>query len=480
MAAGCTAPPIEQTDPPPVPTDDTAPEPPPGPATLLEADCVQQTDNALRFDCDLVLDRPDAVDIELVDVAPAERRTFTAQEQGTSARVTLWGMRPEADHTWTMRTRSKPEVALEGSFTTGRVPNKLSMVPLVRHDDPHQIRTMAVPLPCTEGTLAMIDDRGTIRWYEDFRTRVDVPNGPYRLTGFQPTEDASFIASLDQAVILEIGFDGSKRMELHRGTDFSYPVHHDLYRANGRTYALFAHDVMEGAALYVVDGVYVFDDTGALEAEWVIDDLWTLQDPGLAGAYFWGNWPSSIDFSHGNSVWVDARGDMIVSFRHLHAVAKVRMDPVAADFGTLQWTLVGDAASAAVPDLAPGSSAGIADLTFNGQHSAREGPDGDLWMFDNKLQPVQTSRVLRWRVDVASSTADLLEAWDVGASCHVQGGTYPLEAGSVLSTCATNRRIQEFAPGLPDPVWELEVGCVGGGGLLTRAAPIDLGIVPAG
>jgi hypothetical protein len=190
---------------------------------------------------------------------------------------------------------------------------------------------------------------------------------------------------------------------------------------------------------------------------------------------YWENvFGDAIDFSHANSVFVDADGDVLLSLKHLAALAKFRGGPGTPGFGTLLWTAVGEPGSviAAESDLVV---TGQGDATFQSQHDAHLAADGTLLLLDNGLQG-DLARAARYALDEPGGSLALLEAWELGQSCPALGSTRELDDGHVLATCHATASVFEFAPGDPDPVLQARIRCGGGGGFdvnwVPRAVPI--------
>jgi hypothetical protein len=210
----------------------------------------------------------------------------------------------------------------------------------------------------------------------------------------------------------------------------------------------------------------VIDADGALEAEWDLADHVTPSGSGAADPFWSQDFPGASDWSHGNSIELGPDGTALLSLRWLDAVLEVVVDPDAADFGAVDWTLTG-AASELTSDLAWTDGGG-----FDGQHHASWTPEGRIALFDNGTA---VSRALVVEVDLDEGTAAEHDAWSMDQQCRVQGAAYPLAGGGMVATCADASEVRAFEAGGGPATWTLSASCAGGGAgpsAVTRALPI--------
>jgi hypothetical protein len=259
-----------------------------------------------------------------------------------------------------------------------------------------------------------------------------------------------------------------------RTVDFPDYVHHDLFRKDGYTYDLRAREAVVGADPVVIDGVYVFDAAGALVDELDLEGLFPYLFQGFMYEGYWSlNYPGAVDFSHANSVFVDAAGDLLVSFRHLHAFAKFAGGPGTPAFGTLLWTAVGDPSSAVLSEQ-DFTFVGVG-TEFQGQHDVNLTSDGSLVLLDNGFPLGEPARALRYTLDESARTLTLTDAWDLDSYCPVLGGVRELPGGDVLVTCDSSGLLFEFAVGRAEPVWQARASCGSFGlSMVPRAIPVRL------
>jgi len=126
---------------------------------------------------------------------------------------------------------------------------------------------------------------------------------------------------------------------------------------------------------------------------------------------------SSADYAHLNAVIVDPSDqNLILSFRHLDAVLKVRRTD-----GAIMWRLGG-----------PNDSFGTTpEQKTSHQHFPVILPDGRLQIFDNGNAKLAT-RVVTYRLDEEAFTVDSFDAFPVGAYTWAMGSVQDVGASSLF------------------------------------------------
>lgn len=434
--------------------DTGSPPPPP-----LAGHC-SLSDNVLRASCTIEVDPPQPVEVVFrPEDGRLPERVHGSPEALALHQVGLHFMRPETPYRYTIRALDSGE-ELQGTFTTGVLPAPAAATLSVTGVSTSPMVGMASPC----GAYGVIfNTRGDLLWYED------LSQGTHSfLEGVSFTEDQTIIG-LANGDLLEVDLRGQRGLELSLGEDFSDRIHHDVFRRDGLTYVLFQETTDDG--LYLLDGFYVFDDTGAQIAEWRLSDH-HVPVPSFSP-------PNPVDYSHANAIWVDAQGDVLVSLRHLSAFVKVA-GLQRVDFGALRWTMTGDPLSPMVSDFV------LDDLTgglegFIRQHNVHVLEDGRYAMFDNRALFTERSRLLLLEVDEPGRVATITEAYDLNLHCDFQGGAWHTIAGNPMATCAPLHEAFEFAAGsasdgsAPEsPLWEGEVRCEQGTSPYTpRFVPLD-------
>ncbi len=435
----------------------------------ITATCSPATDNSLRFNCEVTLETAGAVAIEFSE-ADGPVRTRTSEDGvATSHKITLWGMRPQTEHAWTVVVDDVAGPA--GTVTTGTLPSSLDDLEVSISGADPVVEHVTFASGCGQESFALIIGAdGEVYWYEAFAS-----NG----IGMNYTEDGTVVAQ-SSTKIVEIDMAGNLLLELDRGQDFSAPLHHDIYKYDGHIYALFADSYPVGNEDAVVDGIYVFDDGGTLVETWELFEQISISQGDLSDSddRFWSTeFPGALDFSHGNSVFVDDSG-IYLSTRWISTVWKIAGlgEP---DFGNIDWSLTGEPSSPIDEDLRLTSAIG-GDVNFIGQHHATIAPDGTLTLFDNR-NPGDVSRGLAVSIDANGGTAEIIAAYDLPEQCGIQGGSYQMANGDTIVTCATTGTTYHFRDGESSAGFAMEATCgaqggPGGGGRpeTARVQPVDL------
>jgi hypothetical protein len=279
--------------------------------------------------------------------------------------------------------------------------------------------------------------------------------------------------------IREFDLDGELLLDLAPADGDAEVLHHDVFRRNGRTWALTARLVEEQGVSYIIDGVYGFERDGALRVDWDLTTIATPSGGGGVGAVYWTDrWPDAADWAHVNGLFVDHDEDFLLSLHTFSTVLRIEGDLDDPAFGTPVWVLDG------TPDPAPWPSTfdvsdpdGLTDDdVFGSQHHPSLLPDGDLLMFDNGEAFTSEARALRLALDPDAGAAEIRGSWPIGQICPVEGGAYLGSTGNLLATCALRATFHEIAESDGDIVSTTTVGCPGGALLLVpRAIPVDLG-----
>lgn len=446
----------------------------------LDAECVRRGKHPLMFDCTVRLDAPGAVElVAWLEDDPARTRTFRSQGPATEHELLLWGLKPDRRYLW----RAGATTATSTEHRTGRV--KTERLPtsfaatyeVLTHTSAATVDGLLTYVTCTPGKPHIIDEQGDVVWYVDLKESLD-PKDTFAISAVQPTEDGTLLVLLGRDRLVEVAVDGEVRMVLVRDEDFEHSLHHDVVRHGELTYVPFARAHQDKEDTFVVDGIYAFDGAGKLAGAVSLHDLWPLMaEKWTLNGYWSTRFPDAFDPMHANSLSVDASGNLVVSFRHLHAVAGLQGDPTSPDFGSLMWSMVGDPSSHA----GSGDFKVVADKSvatdFSGQHDAHF-IDGErkLLMLDNRLIAGGRSRAVRMDLDGETGVARVEEVYDLGEPCPIQGSARSMASGSVVVACSTAARISELAAGAVDPLWDARARC--GAGLpvaiVPRAIPVDL------
>jgi hypothetical protein len=151
---------------------------------------------------------------------------------------------------------------------------------------------------------------------------------------------------------------------------------------------------------------------------------------------------SAIDFTHVNTIVEDKDSNIIVSFRHLDEITKVKKD----SSGEIIWRFGGSMCKnnefTFINDTVNGFSG------FSHQHSISLLPDGNLLMFDNgNLKNPPISRAVEYKMDTVAKTA--IKVWEYTDPSHIfqddMGNAERLSNGNTLINWS-NIKVTEVKP----------------------------------
>jgi hypothetical protein len=289
----------------------------------------------------------------------------------------------------------------------------------------------------------IIDNTGRVVWYHRFPTGAGLnfapqPNGHYVAMPVTTSGIANWV-EIDASgePTRALGCVSGLRARLHdliANPDGDYWILCDETRAMDLT----AHG---GDAAAQVTGTVVqhIASTGQLLFQWSPFDHFEITDAdpaALTGA--------AVNWTHGNSIDLDASGNLIVSFRNLNEVTGIdtRTGAVLWRFGGRrnQFALNGGMSS------------------FQQQHSARTLGGDRILLLDNLGDPVE-SRAELWSMDRTSRTALLVHSHGSIPPVRtlIGGSVQGLPNGRALVSFGTVGRVEEYdATG--NVVWRIESG----------------------
>ena len=255
------------------------------------------------------------------------------------------------------------------------------------------------------GYMAFFDRNGVPVWWAQ---------APERITDFHLLDNGNVIRTYNTPSNAEHGLDGTlKRVITASGSANAAEEHEALLLPDGN-YLILVERVRAGFSYCGVTNRSIFDHgfqvvspTGALVRQWYASDHIPLTEVPASWCSTSTNAPGGIDDPyHANSVEPAAGGDFMLSFRHLDAVYRVN-----GTDGSVVWKLGGAPRAESLtvlndPEFAAGGG-------FDGQHDAREHPDGSVSLFDNGYHPSASlrhpPRAVRYAIDTGAGTATLLE-----------------------------------------------------------------------
>jgi hypothetical protein len=371
---------------------------------MMQAALRGHQDNGLLFHLDVALDQPARVGVRYYPAGDADNTLMTPLTESAALNHELGITRVRPDTTYCFQVFAIPENGgdpigtdqiselFQGSFVSGSLPPGLDGEPF-QHIFGQKTYPMTL-LDFNNGVfqgMVAIDGAGDVVWFHQHSADV-----------FQigQADDYNLVfGELGGDRLIEIRPDGTLVREvvdtLEDGTACtpSGRWHHEiLFHPEGGVYTLGSEirEVEIGGEVRQVTGdtVVVWDrDQGTVET---VVSLFDLLDPEVdrtsasdaMGGFFWRgcdvDWQMAEsdaeqvgveDWTHANSLWLGAEGNMILSLRHLNQIISI-----APDLQSVQWRLGG-----------PNSDFHFPDPTdqFYHQHTAQELPNGNILLFDN-------------------------------------------------------------------------------------------------
>ena len=302
----------------------------------------------------------------------------------------------------------------------------------------------------------VIDNTGRVVWYRQFPYGAGLsfaaqPNGRYvaRPLAAEPTEPPVWVemdplGTVTRTLACAHGLV-SRLHDLIADPDGSYWLMCDDTRlVDLSALGGFASAQVTGTAVQHVSA------DGALLFEWTPFDHFDIADldvPSRSGA--------AVNWTHGNSIDLDADGNLVISFRNLSEVTKIDTRT-----GKVLWRLGGVRNEFTFADTpAP---------AFARQHGVRLAVDGGLLLLDNLGDPT-VSRAERYDYDPALRAARLLASNEPvpAVTAQLGGSVQELPRGRTLVSYGTGARVEEYdASG--HVVWRIE----GAPGYIFRAQRI--------
>lgn len=424
---------------------------------ILAAGCSLRPTNPLLVDCTVETAEAATVEIRFDD---GTRPRVSRPSSGTLHQVTLFVLNPNSTYAITAVATSGDATDSWSAIgvTTGQAPLESQTRATATARGEHLSEFVLTNISCTDADyVVMFNADGQVAWYQE-------TSGYGRMTSAIAITDVdTVIAVVDDRWLIEWDLDGTVLREWDEPFLGAY-VHHDVHIRDGMLWAASVEPFRASNGQdYAVDAIRAWNESGDLVVDW---NLTEILDPTDYGWYnVQGYWaeelPGHYDPFHVNSFQFDDDGDWIISFKDMGQVLKVKGDPAAPDFGTLEWLL--DAGNDGSMRIASGSGVPAA---FLGQHHVTLS-GGSMWMFDNLGQG--TSRALRLDVDESTMLATSVEHYSLAMTCPMVGSAFPVE-DHVLALCGTENHMKEFdATGTV--VWELSHQC-GGAVPSYRAIPV--------
>jgi len=422
----------------------TSPEPE---VISLTAAC-EPTAHPLRVACEVSISHSAPLTFSF-GVETADRTL--SFEADTHHVFTVTGLTADTDYLFTASTSG---ATASGDFRTGLLPD----LPAIEVEGEASFDYV---LFSHDDQVIVATTQGEIVWYEVFEGEAATPQKG-RVSGTAWAGDAIGVAI--GSSLYEVALDGTVRFASYRGLGHDLPLHHDVFIRDGLRYAVNAQLHTFDGHDFVIDGFYVFDDSGII-GTWNLadhldsDPVWTGQK-----LRFWSDeWPGAEDFAHANAIYATEDGTLLFSARRLNRVYAISgfHQP---DFGDILWVL--DGQTGADFEIT-GSPDGKND--FDGQHHPQLVGE-TLTLFDNRIG--LNARTVAMTLDIPAGSATITEVHSLHRRCSIQGSTYVLANANVVATCGSSKEIFELEAGVDeDPLWTLTIDSAGV--VLPRGIPIE-------
>ena len=303
----------------------------------------------------------------------------------------------------------------------------------------------------------VIDNTGRIVWYHRF------PNGPG--LNFQPQPNGRYVArpapaAGEIAQWTEIDPLGNTTRTLGCGRGLPARLHDMIALANG-SYWLLCDEVravdlsaIGRSAQSLVLGTVIqhVDPAKTVAFDWSAFDHLEIDASVLEAVDPSG---SVLNWTHGNSIDLDADGNVLVSFRNLSEVAKID-----ARTGAVVWRMGGLRNQFSFENASPG---------FARQHGVRATGAGRLQLLDNLGDPL-LSRAERYEYDENLRTVRQSSSYasSSGVVAQIGGTTQSLPGGRMLVSFGNGGSVEETDPA-GNIVWQIK----GNPGYVFRAQRIS-------
>jgi hypothetical protein len=424
-------------------TDTAGPTTSYGAPTAVGVTC-EPTGNPLRFACAVTVEPPQPVTLTWSRVDGLGPARDSASDEALAAHdVPLVFLAPEQEYAVVASATAWPAgLTADTNVTAGRPPSDVHS--WLEMTGASTMGLLGTEAPCSTDAVAVVYDTSTgdLVWYHDLD-----PNGSLSVLDMvRFTADRTVIGETGERIV-EVDLMGADLARF----PVSYPgccsLNHDIFEADGLYISQYQHTT-GGFGGLTLDDIVAIDATGV--EQWVWHPADHLDVPGNAGG----------DYLHTNSEYVDASGDLYLSWLTQDSIAKIEGDRSDPTWGTPLWILSGrntpgDLGSDIVLDW---SAVGGAD-SFGTQHNAHLRHDGRLMLLDN-----DHGRGLVISIDEQAGTGTVDAAYDTREGvCGPQGTAMDTVAGNAVVACSTPW-VREYDLATSAMIWEAEIVCPMGSG----------------
>jgi len=409
----------------------------------------QDSGNTLRFDASFNTAEPSNsyLSYYYLDDGDTVRRQTGIHETASTHNIKIVGLVAETDYAvevFAFNENGLIESTETGSFTTGSLPNFVSLVDSMGLETDTNLDGYILTNGGTNGTenpaaAQVFDRKGRVVWYEFVPGEIS----EQRCQQFTFSPEKTILYTNCHNLV-EQRLDGSIVADVDLSAYDSLYLHHEVFKNDDGNYvAIYSNTrtidkTSVGGpedALVVGQGFVVVSPEGELLQQWSCFDHYdplTSPEPG-------GYWMSvfgqeSINWLHANAMTQDTDGHYILSFRFANHLIKIHKES-----GIILWT-TGDNGN--VEFDSP-------DNIFAGQHHINLNDDGNYMLFDN-VGKDSLSRVVEFWIDEEYDPYMTMQVWEYilpqKLASPILGSAERLPNGNTLMVSGIGKTILEVTP----------------------------------
>lgn len=385
----------------------------------------QDSTNELRMHVEFAFDQTASAYVSYWAEANPDKKFYSELSQpNESHHITLVGLKGATSYNYQVfgsndQSNAKSEI---GKFMTEKFPTNVLHLRWEPEERTGLSGYILSQRRLVNGVIFMLDDDGDVVWYQQ------IPKQP-KLSHW--TAHHSILVLYGTAThrnsagdhIVEYDLYGNEVFHLNLSElKTPFEAHHEVRfdKNNDLITLVYEHRTFDLSAQggrtnqqVMSDKIVRMDTAGNVLWEWsLFDYLNPAKDPTILD--------TAEDWSHGNSLNIDADGNYLVSFRNFNQVWKVD-----SSTGEVLWKL-GKGGDVEIEN----------DDYFSGQHAFHLNTEGDYMVFDNGREERQT-RILTYSIDQAKKTGKvglkLLLPEDLYSDR--MGNAYFMDNGNIL-VCA--------------------------------------------
>ncbi len=343
-----------------------------GPGKLVD-------NHSLIYQVDVKLERAGDIFIEYFNAGDSISLYTSIFENTDHAVFHLIGLKPESEYNYVVHARIGDDIIQGdiGQFQSGALPVGLPDLKLKKNnysfDGYILLKTFFDP-----GALLMIDSQAEVVWYHVYdQTTV-------RAFNFSP--DQRILTLTDSSTIEYLNLFSETQGHINTRSHGFDKLHHDiLMDSSGITFGLtYNYKILDLTSkggqkkdTVMGDGIVAFSPEGKRIWDWnIFDHADPLKDDSI-------NYLKD-DWSHANTINLDADGNLILSFRNLNQIWKIDRET-----GRVVWKV----------GMHADFTSMVNELDFLHQHDVHINRYGHLMMFDNGINNRGFSRVLSVKLD---------------------------------------------------------------------------------